>query len=165
MTWGFGHRRFLAHHPLPRLRFVSLGSDICLQLPSDPPSRWAPLLFGEEFLSSRPPRDLHPLVTSRLAFAFRLPAPSWRCAPCLAHVGEPGSIAATPPPQNGSDEFPHKPLKPFQRPGEDATGRLFTLGCGLAYGSWGEEGRGFPPHRCHREIATRYDGCAIPLAR
>jgi len=30
----------------PRMRFVFLGPELCLQLPSDPTSRWAPLLFG-----------------------------------------------------------------------------------------------------------------------
>jgi hypothetical protein len=46
MTSGVGPRRFLAHDPLPRMRFVCLGPDVCLQLPSDPTSRWAPWLFG-----------------------------------------------------------------------------------------------------------------------
>jgi len=46
MTSGFGHQRFLALDPMPHMRFVFLGSEVCLQLPSDPTSRWAPLLFG-----------------------------------------------------------------------------------------------------------------------
>jgi hypothetical protein len=75
MTWGFGHRRCLTHAAMPRMRCVCRGSDVCRPLPSDPTSRWAPLRFGEEFLSSRPPRDLPPQVTSRSAFACRLPAP------------------------------------------------------------------------------------------
>ena len=34
MTLGFGHRRCLPHAAMPRLRFVGLGSNVCLQLPS-----------------------------------------------------------------------------------------------------------------------------------
>ena len=44
--FGFEDRRLLAHGSTPEMRFVFLGSGFCLQLPSDPTSRWAPLLFG-----------------------------------------------------------------------------------------------------------------------
>jgi hypothetical protein len=35
-------------HPdcMPHMRFLFVGPALCLQLPSDPTSRWTPLLFS-----------------------------------------------------------------------------------------------------------------------
>jgi hypothetical protein len=43
MAMGFALSRKLAPVPQPRMRFVFLGSEFCLGLPSDPTSRWTPL--------------------------------------------------------------------------------------------------------------------------
>lgn len=86
MTSGFESLCPLAPPSSPPMRFVFLGSGLCLQLPSDSASRRTPLLFGLGFRSSQPPEDFHLHVTSRFAFAPRLlSARSWRFAPCLAH--------------------------------------------------------------------------------
>jgi hypothetical protein len=72
------------------MRFVFLGPEVRLQLPSDATSRWPPLLFGSEFPSSRPPEDFHLQVTSRFGFPYRFPnnvLHARRFAPCPAHVG------------------------------------------------------------------------------
>jgi len=76
---------------MPHMRFVFLGPEVRLQLPSDTPSRGLPLLFGLEFPSSRPPEDSHLLVTSRFGFPYRFPSYVHHArsfAPCPAHVGE-----------------------------------------------------------------------------
>ena len=76
---------------MPRMRFVFLGPEVRLQLPSDTSSRGLPLLFGSEFPSSRPPEDSHLLVTSRLGFPHRFSSfvhHARRFAPCPAHVGQ-----------------------------------------------------------------------------
>jgi hypothetical protein len=78
------------------MRFVFLGPEVRLQLPSDTTSRWLPLLFGLEFLSSRPPEDFHLQVTSRFGFPCRFPNDvhhARRFAPCPAH-GPPSSSSA-----------------------------------------------------------------------
>jgi AraC-like DNA-binding protein len=70
------------------MRFVFLGPEVRLQLPSDATSRWPPLLFGSEFPSSRPPEDFHLQVTSRFGFPYRFPNNvhhARRFAPCPAH--------------------------------------------------------------------------------
>ena len=90
MTFGIGVLRHLAQVSMPRMRFVFLGPEVRLQLPSDAPSRGSPLLFGSEFPSSRPPEDSHLLVTSRLGFPHRFSSyvlHARRFAPCPAHVG------------------------------------------------------------------------------
>ena len=77
---------------MPHMRFVFLGPEVRLQLPSDTTSRRLPLLFGLEFPSSRPPEDSHLLVTSRFGFPYRFPSyvhHARRFAPCPAHVGRP----------------------------------------------------------------------------
>jgi hypothetical protein len=43
----------------PLMRFVFLGPELCLQLPSDPDLRRQPLLFGYGFPSPGPQEDLH----------------------------------------------------------------------------------------------------------
>jgi len=43
MAMGFALSRKLAPVPEPLMRFVFLGSELCLGLPSDPTSRWTPL--------------------------------------------------------------------------------------------------------------------------
>ncbi len=76
---------------MPHMRFVFLGPEVRLQLPSDTPSRGLPLLFGLEFPSSRPPEDSHLLVTSRFGFPYRFPSyvhHARRFAPCPAHVAQ-----------------------------------------------------------------------------
>ena len=76
---------------MPHMRFVFLGPEVRLQLPSDTSSRGLPLLFGLEFPSSRSPEDLHLLVTSRFGFPCRFPSyvlHARRFAPCPAHVDD-----------------------------------------------------------------------------
>lgn len=43
MAMGFALSRKLTPVPQPLMRFVFLGSELCLGLPSDPTSRWTPL--------------------------------------------------------------------------------------------------------------------------
>jgi len=43
MAMGFALSCKLTPVPQPRMRFVFLGSEFCLGLPSDPTSRWTPL--------------------------------------------------------------------------------------------------------------------------
>jgi len=43
---GFESSGPLARMPSPRMHFVFLRPELCLQLPSDPASRRQPLLFG-----------------------------------------------------------------------------------------------------------------------
>lgn len=66
--------------------FVFLGPGFRIQLPSDPTSRWTPLLFCSGFLSWRPPEGLAPStsIPSSLSLAG-YQRPSRRFAPCLAH--------------------------------------------------------------------------------
>ena len=49
MAMGFALSRRLTPIPQPSMRFVSLGSELCLRLPSDPTSRWAPLPSASSF--------------------------------------------------------------------------------------------------------------------
>ena len=74
-----GFARSVPARPLPRLvphmRFVFLGPEIPLRLPSDRASRHTPLPSGRSSRSSGSPGDLHPLVTSRFGFPPRLRAP------------------------------------------------------------------------------------------
>ena len=77
---------------MPHMRFVFLGPEVRLQLPSDNTSRRSPLLFGLEFPSLRPPGDFHLQVTSRFGFPYRFPSYVHHArsfAPCPAHVGAP----------------------------------------------------------------------------
>jgi hypothetical protein len=46
VTLGFASHGPLALASSPRMRFVFLGPELCLQLPSDPASRRQPLLFS-----------------------------------------------------------------------------------------------------------------------
>jgi hypothetical protein len=59
----------------PRMRFVFLGPELCLQLPSRVSSRSCGCCSARGSRHSGPPGDSHPQVTSRSAFASRLPAP------------------------------------------------------------------------------------------
>src|SRR5690606_5518038 len=45
------------------MRFVFLGSELCLQLPSDSTSRWTPLLLANGWQLPAPIADFHRLVT------------------------------------------------------------------------------------------------------
>ena len=49
MVMGFALSRKLARVIQPDMRFVFLGSALCLQLPSDPTSRWTPLPLANSF--------------------------------------------------------------------------------------------------------------------
>jgi hypothetical protein len=49
MATGFALSCKLARVPQPRMRFVFLGSELCLGLPSDPTSRWTPLPLASSF--------------------------------------------------------------------------------------------------------------------
>ena len=49
MATGFAFSRKLAPMMQPDMRFVFLGSGLCLQLPSDPTSRWTPLPSANSF--------------------------------------------------------------------------------------------------------------------
>jgi len=85
---SIGLWRYLPPHPArpPRMRFLFIGPALCLQLPSDPTSRWAPL-----------PRLAVPVITARRG----LSPP--RCMTCLAHRegpqvlpwGPSGSVASS----------------------------------------------------------------------
>jgi len=57
------------------MRFVFLGPELCLQLPSRVSSRSYGCCSARGSRHSGSPGDSHPQVTSRLAFANRLPAP------------------------------------------------------------------------------------------
>ncbi len=59
----------------PRMRFVFLGPELCLQLPPRGSSRSYDCCSARGSRHSGPPGDFHPQVTSRLAFACRLKAP------------------------------------------------------------------------------------------
>ena len=59
----------------PRMRFVSLGPELCLQLPSRVSSRSYGCCSARGSRHSGPPGDLHPQVTSRSAFTSRFSAP------------------------------------------------------------------------------------------
>jgi len=49
MATGFALSRRLTPIPQPCMRFVSLGSELCRRLPSDPTSRWTPLPLASSF--------------------------------------------------------------------------------------------------------------------
>ena len=49
MAMGFALTRKLTRIPQPYMRFVFLGSELCLGLPSDPTSRWTPLPPASSF--------------------------------------------------------------------------------------------------------------------
>jgi hypothetical protein len=49
MATGFALSRKLTLIPLPFMRFVSLGPELCRGLPSDPTSRWTPLPLTSSF--------------------------------------------------------------------------------------------------------------------
>jgi len=49
MAMGFALSRRLTPIPQPFMRFVSLGSELCRRLPSDPTSRWTPLPLASSF--------------------------------------------------------------------------------------------------------------------
>jgi hypothetical protein len=49
MATGFALSCKLAPIPQPHMRFVFLGSELCLGLPSDPTSRWTPLPLASSF--------------------------------------------------------------------------------------------------------------------
>lgn len=49
MVMGFALSCKLARMIQPDMRFVFLGSAFCLRLPSDPTSRWTPLLLANSF--------------------------------------------------------------------------------------------------------------------
>ncbi len=49
MAMGFALTRKLTRISQPFMRFVSLGSELCLGLPSDPTSRWTPLPLASSF--------------------------------------------------------------------------------------------------------------------
>ena len=59
----------------PRMRFVFLGPELCVQLPPRSSSRSYDCCSARGSRHSGPPGDFHPQVTSRLAFACRLKAP------------------------------------------------------------------------------------------
>ena len=46
MVSGFESFGPLAQMGPPHIRWLFVGPQFCLQLPSDSPSRWTPLLFG-----------------------------------------------------------------------------------------------------------------------
>ncbi len=69
MALGFVLSRELTPVPQPPMRFLFIGSELCLQLPSDPTSRWTPLLSASSFRH----QDLQGTLT---------PKP----LPCRAHV-------------------------------------------------------------------------------
>jgi hypothetical protein len=58
----------------PPMRFVFLGPELCLQLPSRVSSRSYGCCSARGSRHPGPPEDFHLQVTSRSAFAFRLPA-------------------------------------------------------------------------------------------
>jgi len=115
------------------MRFVFLGPEVRLQLPSDTSSRWLPLLFGSEFPSSRPPEDSHLQVTSRFGFPRRFPSYVHHArsfAPCPAHVG-----AAYMPPLHVDvpirDYLGNTPCSTIQASNESSPRRLrFSLSYG-----------------------------------
>lgn len=49
MAMGFVRTRGLTPVPQPSMRFLFVGSELCLRLPSDPTSRWAPLPLASNF--------------------------------------------------------------------------------------------------------------------
>jgi len=49
MAMGFALSRKLTRISQPFMRFVFLGSELCLGLPSDPTSRWTPLPLASSF--------------------------------------------------------------------------------------------------------------------
>ena len=59
----------------PRMRFVFLGPELCVQLPPRGSSRSYDCCSARGSRHSGPPGDFHPQITSRLAFACRLKAP------------------------------------------------------------------------------------------
>jgi hypothetical protein len=59
----------------PPMRFVFLGPELCLQLPSRVSSRSYGCCSARGSRHSGPPGDFHPQVTSRSAFTSRLSAP------------------------------------------------------------------------------------------
>ena len=72
MATGFALSRKLAPIMQPGMRFVFLGSGLCLRLPSDPTSRWTPLPSANSFHH----QDLQRTCTPKL-----LPMPGTREAP------------------------------------------------------------------------------------
>ena len=46
VVWDFGLLSSLVRSAPPSMRFLSVGSELCLRLPSDSTSRWTPLPFG-----------------------------------------------------------------------------------------------------------------------
>ena len=49
MAAGFVLSRELTPVPQPPMRFLFIGSELCFRLPSDPTSRWTPLLSASSF--------------------------------------------------------------------------------------------------------------------
>jgi hypothetical protein len=49
MAMGFVRTRGLTPVPQPSMRFLFVESELCLRLPSDPTSRWAPLPLASNF--------------------------------------------------------------------------------------------------------------------
>jgi hypothetical protein len=74
MATGFALSRKLAPLPQPPMRFVFLGSELCLGLPSDPTSRWTPLPLANSFRH----QDLQGTLTPK-----PLPMPGTRKTPRL----------------------------------------------------------------------------------
>ena len=59
MAAGFVLSRELTPVPQPPMRFLFIGSELCLRLPSDPTSRWTPLPSASSFCH----RDLQGTLT------------------------------------------------------------------------------------------------------
>ena len=90
VTLGFGSTRSLTPRRSPRMRFVSLGPELCLQLPSHLASRRRRCRSARGSCH-RAPRGLSP--PSHFPVGFRLPVAcaSQRSAPCPAHEWGPAS--------------------------------------------------------------------------
>ena len=73
MAMGFALSCKLTRISQPFMRFVSLGSELCLGLPSDPTSRWTPLPPASSFRH----QDLQGTLTPK-----PLPMPGTHEAPC-----------------------------------------------------------------------------------
>src|SRR5438874_1756328 len=63
-------------HILCLMMFVFLGSEFCLQLPSDSTSRWTPLLLASGWQLQAPTVDFHHLVNRH---AWRTKKTTWSC--------------------------------------------------------------------------------------
>ena len=106
MTSGFGHRRFLAHTVRPHMRFVCLGSDVCLQLPSESHLAMGTLAVRRGVPVIKVSKGLAP--SSHFPVGFRLPVASAvrRCAPCLAHATVGTPVTQRPPCRPWTCSFP-----------------------------------------------------------